>query len=192
MNLDEALAVRLHYDELPRGLTAAEQVRYDHARDIVAGYAEATAEPAPDALESAVLDGVLTDAQWRMVGYVTIAFLIGALVGLGMASRAAAFDRGQYDDVPESVRQWFKAQRNPETGIPCCDVADGYNTEAQIRGNHWFVPVPNHPEMEWVEVPDGAIIHNQGNPNGNHVVWWADFNAAVPKTIRCFVPGGGV
>jgi hypothetical protein len=38
-----------------------------------------------------------------------------------------AFDTGQYADVPNDVRAWFKGVRSP-LGVPCCDIADGHRT----------------------------------------------------------------
>ncbi len=90
---------------------------------------------------------------------------------------------GQYESVPDTIRQWFKEQRSPSTGIPCCDVSDGYNTDAKLENGHWFVPKPSNPS-EWVQVPDEVVIVGHGNPNGNHVVWWVG-----DAYIRCFVPG---
>jgi hypothetical protein len=38
-----------------------------------------------------------------------------------------AIDRGQFEDVPNDIRAWFKGVRSP-TGIPCCDISDGHRT----------------------------------------------------------------
>lgn len=97
---------------------------------------------------------------------------------------------GQYDNVPDSVRQWFKAQKAP-SGVSCCDIGDGFNTEWVIRGDKYFVPVPGYPNDPWVEVPDNTIITGHGNPNGNAVVWWAPAlnSEGHPFFVRCFVPG---
>ena len=89
---------------------------------------------------------------------------------------------GQYDNVPDDVKAWFKAQKSPG-GVPCCDVGDGYNTEARIENGHWMVPSRKDATV-WVAVPPEAIIIGHGNPNGNHVVWWGS-----DSYIRCFIAG---
>ena len=82
---------------------------------------------------------------------------------------AAAFDNGQYKDVPDNIRAWFKSVRSPR-GVPCCDVADGHRTDYQMRGdNHFWVPI----DGEWRQVPTEAVVHNAGNPTGEGVVWYS-------------------
>jgi hypothetical protein len=53
----------------------------------------------------------------------TLAFAIGVLI-----STAAAFDNGQWNDVPDHVRSWFKSVLSP-SGVHCCDIADGHRTD---------------------------------------------------------------
>ena len=76
---------------------------------------------------------------------------------------AMAFDNGQYTDVPDNIRSWFKSVRSPR-GVPCCDIA---------------------------EVPQEAVVHNAGNPVGEAVVWYVR-QGDNSYYIRCFVPGEGV
>jgi hypothetical protein len=99
---------------------------------------------------------------------------------------AAAFDNGQYNDVPDSIRSWFKGVRSPH-GVPCCDIADGHRTSYDIRNDGFWVPI----EGEWRHVPPEAIVYNAGNPVGEAVVWWVR-QSGNTVYIRCFVPGSGV
>ena len=99
---------------------------------------------------------------------------------------AAAFDNGQYNNVPDNIRSWFKSVRSPH-GVPCCDVADGHRTEYDMRSDGYWVPI----EGEWHHVPSEAVVHNAGNPVGEAVVWWVR-QGGNTLYIRCFVPGGGV
>src|SRR5579862_8891725 len=46
---------------------------------------------------------------------------------LSLPCAAPAFNNGQYDEVPDNVRSWFKSVRSPH-GVPCCDIADGHRT----------------------------------------------------------------
>jgi hypothetical protein len=99
---------------------------------------------------------------------------------------AAAFDNGQYNDVPDHVRSWFKNVRSPH-GVPCCDIADGHRTSYDIRSDGYWVPI----EGKWQQVPPEAIVYNAGNPVGEAVVWYVR-QGTNTYYIRCFVPGGGV
>jgi hypothetical protein len=99
---------------------------------------------------------------------------------------AAAFDNGQYSDVPDHIRSWFKNVRSPH-GVPCCDIADGHRTDYDMRTDGYWVPI----EGKWQQVPPEAIVYNAGNPVGEAVVWYVQ-QGANAYYIRCFVPGGGV
>ena len=106
------------------------------------------------------------------------------------AAGALAFGSGEYGDVPDNVRTWFKNVRSPH-GVPCCDIADGHRTPYDIRTQRgaddsgYWVPIAG----VWRPVPTSAVVYDAGNPVGEAVVWY------VPQGntfyIRCFVPGGG-
>jgi hypothetical protein len=104
---------------------------------------------------------------------------------MGVTSAVQAVDRGQYKDVPDDVRAWFKSVMSP-SGIPCCDISDGHRTKYEMREGHYWVPV----EEEWTEVPEHTVIRNAGNPIGEAVVWYYRRDGAV--VIRCFVPASEV
>jgi hypothetical protein len=115
----------------------------------------------------------------------TRALFVAALSSLSFG--AAAFDNGQYNDVPANIRSWFKSVRSPH-GIPCCDISDGHRTTWRGDKNGGYeVPI----EGEWRPVPAEAIVYNAGNPTGEAVVWYERQDANT-YYIRCFVPGGGV
>src|SRR5215475_14741722 len=103
---------------------------------------------------------------------------------LSVPSRA--FDNGQYTDVPDHIRSWFKSVRSPH-GVPCCDIADRHRTDYDMRPDGYWVPIKG----EWRRVPPEAIVYNAGNPVGEAVVWYVQ-QGANTYYIRCFVPGGGV
>jgi hypothetical protein len=121
------------------------------------------------------------------------------LLGMCVMGRAPARELyvGQYDDVPNHIRSWFKSVRSPR-GIPCCDIADGHSTTWQ-RGleteeNSGFeVPIGETPDGKpnWVPVPKQAVVYNAGNPTGEAVVWYVR-QGDESYYIRCFVPGDGV
>lgn len=101
-----------------------------------------------------------------------------------LVTTAFAVDRGQFDDVPEHIRKWFRDARSP-TGVPCCDVADGHRTDYDVRGGNYWVPIGG----TWWQVPDKAVIRTGGNPTGGAVVWYVTVRDSVE--ITCFVPADG-
>ncbi len=94
---------------------------------------------------------------------------------------AHAVDRGQFENVPDDVRRWFKGVRSP-AGVPCCDISDGHRTEYAVRAGAYWVPINGL----WWRVPEKAIIRNAGNPLGEAVVWYVSLRGSIE--IRCFVP----
>jgi hypothetical protein len=109
--------------------------------------------------------------------------IAGSLLALGGGSYA--FDKGQYENVSEGVRAWFKSVKS-HYGIPCCDMADGHKTEFDFRGTDYWVPIDGN----WMPVPKDAVVNDSGNPVGQAVVWYSNYGGKI--FIRCFVPGGGV
>ena len=83
----------------------------------------------------------------------TLPFAIGVLI----STAAAAFDNGQWNDVPDHVRSWFKSVLSP-SGVHCCDIADGHRTDWEIRPAGYFIPNPMDPTGEWIPVPPGAVV----------------------------------
>jgi hypothetical protein len=108
--------------------------------------------------------------------------LLGAAIYLALVAPAArGFDRGQYDDVPDDIRTWFKSVKNAD-GIPCCDISDGHRTTYDVRAGNYWVPI----DGAWWKVPNAAIVRNAGNPLGEAVVWYVKLGGNI--FIRCFVP----
>jgi hypothetical protein len=97
---------------------------------------------------------------------------------------------GQWDNVPDNVKSWFKSIRSPH-GVPCCNISDGHQTEEDIRGNAYWIPNPAAlGPIEWMEVPAEAVVYNAGNPTGGAVVWYV-IQGPGQVYVRCFVPGSG-
>jgi hypothetical protein len=67
----------------------------------------------------------------QLVLLVSLTFFTGA---------AHAVDRGQFENVPDDVRTWFKGVRSP-AGVPCCDISDGHRTEYDVRAGAYWVPI---------------------------------------------------
>jgi hypothetical protein len=105
--------------------------------------------------------------------------LLGAFIL--SATAAHAVDRGQFGDVPDDIRAWFKGVHSPN-GVPCCDIADGHRTVYDVRAGSYWVPI----DGVWWRVPERAIVRNAGNPLGEAVVWYVSVRGNIE--IRCFVP----
>ena len=104
---------------------------------------------------------------------------------IALAPAAHAVDRGQFADVPDHIRNWFKSVIAPN-GVPCCDMSDGHRTEYDVRGGAYWVPI----DGVWMQVPDHAIIRDRGNPVGEAVVWYVHHRGGI--IISCFVPADAV
>jgi hypothetical protein len=109
--------------------------------------------------------------------------ILTSMIALGSA--AHAFDRGQYENVPADIRTWFKGVVSP-SGVPCCDIADGHRTAYEMRAGAYWVPI----DGSWWQVPERAVIRNQGNPVGEAVVWYVNLRGSI--VINCFVPADAV
>jgi hypothetical protein len=90
-------------------------------------------------------------------------------------------DRGQFEDVPDDIRAWFKGVRSP-SGAVCCDLSDGHRTIYDVREGSYWVPI----DGVWWRVPETAIVRDAGNPLGEAVVWYVSVRGNIE--IRCFVP----
>src|ERR1700722_3898617 len=106
-----------------------------------------------------------------------------------------AFDNGQYGDVPDNIRSWFKGVKS-SNGVPCCDMADGHRTTWRGTASGGYEVTI---EGEWAGVPPESIVYNAGNPTGEAIVWYVKMqdDRTIPHIsqkwhIRCFVPGDGV
>jgi hypothetical protein len=106
-------------------------------------------------------------------------FVLGALIFV--SGTVLAVDHGQFKNIPDDIRAWFKGVRSP-TGVPCCDISDGHRTEYDVRAGAYWVPI----DGLWWQVPEKAIIRNAGNPLGEAVVWYVILRGNIE--IRCFVP----
>jgi hypothetical protein len=102
-----------------------------------------------------------------------------------LARTALAVDRGQFEHVPPDIRAWFKSVIAPN-GVPCCDESDGHRTTYDVRAGAYWVPI----EGQWMQVPERAVIRDQGNPIGEAVVWYVHHRGSI--IISCFVPADAV
>ena len=83
-------------------------------------------------------------------------------------------------DRPD-LTHWFDGLRNNNKGY-CCSEADARETEYEVRGSTYWVPVVG----TWREVPDWAVLEGP-NKYGRSLLWLDGEN-----NIRCFIPGSGM
>jgi hypothetical protein len=110
---------------------------------------------------------------------------VAATVMMVSCTRANAEDRGQWNNYRLSDQQkaWFKTVLD-SIGNTCCDGADGYPVDYEMRDNKYWVLFRG----QWLEVDETAVRH-QSNPIGEAVAWFYYLNGDL--TVRCFVPGPG-
>src|SRR5260370_23347614 len=100
------------------------------------------------------------------------------LMSLTLFTGAAhAVDRGQFENVPDDIRAWFKGVRSQD-GVPCCDISDGHRTEYDVRAGAYWVPINGL----WWRGAGKAIIRNAGNPPCGADVWY------VSPRCQCAIP----
>ena len=113
------------------------------------------------------------------------------LISFMIQAYATTHYAGEWDHVDPATRSWFRNLKSPH-GVPCCNMADGHQTEEDIRGNSYWIPNPAAlGPIEWMEVPAEAVVYNSENPTGGAVVWYV-MQSPGHVFIRCFVPGGVV
>src|SRR5258708_9028835 len=88
-------------------------------------------------------------------GVVVMLILSGMVVGVGVVA-AKARDNGQWADVPEHVRQWFRSLKQPDhPRQSCCGEADAFEADSfEAEGDHYVsiitdgkVQIPNAPPI---------------------------------------------
>lgn len=119
--------------------------------------------------------------------------LLGLLLALLVACSVFPIN-AHVKDRPD-LAPWFNQLKNGKKQ-PCCSNSDGTTlTDAdwQVRKDRYWVYVPTRPPvegtpptMDWVMVPDDAII-TEPNKYGQTVVW--PLYGPLGIEIRCFMPG---
>jgi hypothetical protein len=123
-------------------------------------------------------------SRWKAALRIGCAAVAVALV----SSLGHARDRGQYANSSPELKAWFDSLRSGKG--PCCSDADGSaisDADWESKNGHYRVRIPNNTgEMEWIEVPDEAVI-TEPNRIGRTMVW--PIRGYLGMTIRCFMPG---
>ena len=107
---------------------------------------------------------------------------------LVLCAPALGRDNGQYSNVSPEISQWFREQKSPRSGAPCCNEADGTYAEEIIRNGVYWTRF-KQTNGEWIPVPADVVIKGP-NRNGAPVAWWYFFEGEVQ--IQCYAPGEGV
>lgn len=121
------------------------------------------------------MSGRATNATILAVLLMVVGLIIGVVVCL-MATPAPAHDSARPD-----LDKWFASLRNKNKYL-CCDKQEAKETEYDMRGNHYWVPVNG----VWMEVPDDAVVKGP-NRDGAALLWLDGLDH-----IRCFMPSAGL
>ena len=87
-----------------------------------------------------------------------------------------------------TLAPWFQSLGQPDTGYPCCSIADCRTVQSRTRGDHFEVFIDRKTFGEsapdaWVAVPPESVIRRKDNPLGEPVACWH------LNEVRCFVQG---
>ena len=124
--------------------------------------------------------------RWLLLAVLCVAAIIALLFSINI-SPAHDLD-GRYAASP--LRPWFDKLASGK-GL-CCSFADGYAVEDadwETKDGHYRVRIPkvaNGSELEWVDVPEDAVI-TEPNRAGRTMVW--PLYGYEGESIRCFMPG---
>ena len=66
-------------------------------------------------------------------GLIAVAIMGGFFIAV-FSGVALPKDNGQWEKVPQDIREWFKGLKN-NAGVPCCDFSDGH----QIDSSDWWI-----------------------------------------------------
>jgi len=123
----------------------------------------------------------------RLIILGTIFILTGLLpINAKWINVAGEWDAYRLND---SQRAWFKDVR-AQSGVPCCDIADGHPTAMEHREDGYYIPDPRDSAQPWLKVPNEALTRQKINPIGVATVWYVIYPPGTqPEVfIRCFVP----
>jgi hypothetical protein len=90
-----------------------------------------------------------------------------------------------------TLAPWFQSLAQPQTGYPCCSIADCRTVQYRATADHFEAYIDRRsfgadaPDT-WVSVPPWHVLHRLDNPTGEGVACW--YNGEV----RCFVEGAGI
>lgn len=91
-------------------------------------------------------------------------------------------------EPPESADQtlapWFHSLHSPSTGVSCCSEADCRAVVVTHNRGKLYAFIGEQfrdSPMNWVEVPDAAVLRGKENPTGEPVLCW------FGGKILCFV-----
>lgn len=117
--------------------------------------------------------------------------LLAILAALAFSQPTVARDTtGKWAATPQVQRDWFRAQKNPMTGVLCCNEADGEQVDEDIRygadgiGRYWIFS--DKTMGVWLLVPAEAVLTTP-NLHGRPVAWFRSTNG-VPE-VFCYAPG---
>ncbi len=125
-----------------------------------------------------------------------VALLILILTAVAVATgivAASARDDGQWENVPENVRQWFRSLKQPDhPRLSCCGEADAFEADNfEAEGDHYVAIITNGkgviPSGTRIPVPNQKMKSDAGNPTGHGIIF-----LGPQRQVYCYVTPGGL
>jgi hypothetical protein len=116
-------------------------------------------------------------------------FVIAVVLASCVAARAdwsRVADQWDGYNLTEDQKRAMGFAHSARPGPRCCDPADGYPVDAELRRDGWWVPTIDAPG-QWTRVPEELYVPG-ANPVGKPIVWWTP-SGGTPRELRCFWPG---
>jgi hypothetical protein len=121
-----------------------------------------------------------------------IVILTAIAVAIGVVA-ASARDDGQWENVPENVRQWFRSLKQPDhPRLSCCGEADAFEADSfEAEGDHYVAIITNGkgviPSGTRIPVPNQKMKWDAGNPTGHGIIF-----LGPQRQVYCYVTPGGL
>jgi hypothetical protein len=121
-----------------------------------------------------------------------ILILAAIVVATGVVA-ASARDDGQWANVPENVRQWFRSLKQPDhPRQSCCGEADAFEADNfEAEGDHYVAIITNGkgviPSGTRIPVPNQKMKSDAGNPTGHGIIF-----LGPQRQVYCYVTPGGL
>lgn len=120
-----------------------------------------------------------------------------------LVSPSIAKDNGQWDNVDQTTKEWFKNLHPDAGGTPCCDGSDGLKVEDveyyENPDHSYEVHVPEvtmkdgtvRPDR-WIHVDKNHIVNPKDRPVNYAAVWPYMYDTPddhMTNGAYCFMPG---
>jgi hypothetical protein len=119
--------------------------------------------------------------------------IVAAIAVATGAVAASARDDGQWANVPEHIREWFRSLKQPDhPRLSCCGEADAFEADNfEAEGDHYVAIITNGkgviPSGTRIPVPNQKMKSDAGNPTGHGIIF-----LGPQRQVYCYVTPGGL